>query len=81
MPMSRFFQEFEEFAMRGNVVDLAVGLVIGAAFGAIVNSLVNDVVMPPIGLVMGNIDFSNLFINMSHQDIHPWRPRVRPARR
>jgi len=66
--VSGFFQEFKEFAMRGNVVDLAVGLVIGAAFGAIVNSLVNDVIMPPIGLIAGNIDFSNLFINLSGQD-------------
>lgn len=66
--MSGLFQEFKEFAMRGNVVDLAVGLVIGAAFGAIVNSLVNDIIMPPIGLIMGNIDFSNLFVNMSGQE-------------
>jgi large conductance mechanosensitive channel len=66
--MSGFFQEFKEFAMRGNVVDLAVGIVIGAAFGTIVNSLVNDVIMPPIGLVMGNVDFSDLFINLSGQD-------------
>jgi large conductance mechanosensitive channel len=66
--MSGFFQEFKEFAMRGNVVDLAVGIVIGAAFGAIVNSLVNDVIMPPIGLIMGNVDFSDLFINLSGQE-------------
>jgi len=66
--MAGFFQEFKEFAMRGNVVDLAVGLVIGAAFGAIVNSLVNDIIMPPIGLAMGNVDFSDLFINLSGQD-------------
>jgi len=66
--MAGFVQEFKEFAMRGNVVDLAVGLVIGAAFGAIVNSLVNDIIMPPIGLVMGNVDFSDLFINLSGQD-------------
>jgi large conductance mechanosensitive channel len=66
--MSGFFQEFKEFAMRGNVVDLAVGLVIGAAFGSIVTSLVNDIIMPPIGLVMGNVDFSDLFINLSGQD-------------
>jgi large conductance mechanosensitive channel len=66
--MSGFFQEFKEFAMRGNVVDLAVGLVIGAAFGAIVNSLVNDIIMPPIGLVMGNADFSDLFVNLSGQE-------------
>jgi large conductance mechanosensitive channel len=66
--MSGLLQEFKEFAMRGNVVDLAVGLIIGAAFGAIVNSLVADVIMPPIGLVMGNVDFSDLFINLSGQD-------------
>ena len=66
--MSGFLQEFKEFAMRGNVVDLAVGLVIGAAFGTIVTSLVNDVIMPPIGLVMGNVDFSDLYINLSGQD-------------
>jgi large conductance mechanosensitive channel len=65
--MSGFFREFKEFAMRGNVVDMAVGIVIGAAFGAIVNSLVKDVIMPPIGLVTGNIDFSDLFINLSGQ--------------
>jgi large conductance mechanosensitive channel len=56
------FKEFKEFAMRGNVVDMAVGIIIGAAFGTIVNSLVQDVIMPPIGLLLGNIDFSNLFL-------------------
>lgn len=55
------FKEFKEFAMRGNVVDMAVGIIIGAAFGAIVKSLVSDVLMPPIGLLMGNVDFANLF--------------------
>ena len=55
-------KEFKEFAMRGNVVDMAVGIVIGAAFGTIVKSLVADVLMPPIGLLMGGVDFSNLFI-------------------
>lgn len=54
--------EFQEFAMRGSVVDLAVGIIIGAAFGDIVKSLVNDVIMPPIGLLLGNVDFSNLYI-------------------
>ncbi len=58
-------QEFKAFAMRGNVVDLAVGVVIGAAFGKIVSSFVSDVLMPPIGLLLGKIDFSNLFINLS----------------
>jgi large conductance mechanosensitive channel len=55
------FKEFKEFAMRGNVVDMAVGIVIGAAFGTIIKSLVADVIMPPIGLLMGNVDFSSLF--------------------
>lgn len=55
-------KEFKEFAMRGNVVDMAVGIVIGAAFGTIVKSLVSDVIMPPIGLILGNVDFSNLFL-------------------
>jgi large conductance mechanosensitive channel len=56
------FKEFREFVMRGNVVDMAVGIVIGAAFGAIIKSLVDDVIMPPIGLLLGNADFSNMFI-------------------
>lgn len=56
------FKEFKEFAMRGNVVDMAVGIVIGAAFGTIIKSLVADVIMPPIGLLLGGVDFSNLFI-------------------
>ena len=55
-------KDFKEFAMRGNVVDMAVGIIIGAAFGTIVKSLVADVIMPPIGLLLGNVDFSNLFI-------------------
>ncbi|MBW7852135.1 MAG: large conductance mechanosensitive channel protein MscL [Rhodospirillales bacterium] len=57
--------EFKEFISRGNVIDLAVGIIIGAAFTAIVNSLVADIIMPPIGYVMGGIDFSNYFINLS----------------
>jgi large conductance mechanosensitive channel len=55
-------KEFKEFAMRGNVVDMAVGIVIGAAFGKIVSSVVADVMMPPIGLLLGGVDFSNLFV-------------------
>jgi large conductance mechanosensitive channel len=55
-------KEFKEFAMKGNVIDLAVGVVIGGAFGLIVTSLVNDVLMPPIGLLTGGVDFSNLFV-------------------
>ncbi|MFC2093857.1 large conductance mechanosensitive channel protein MscL [Bacteroidota bacterium] len=56
------FKEFKEFAVKGNVVDMAVGIIIGAAFGAIVNSFVADVIMPPVGLLLGGIDFSNFFI-------------------
>lgn len=58
-------KEFKEFAMRGNVVDLAVGVIIGAAFGKIVTSTVNDILMPPIGLALGKVDFANLFVNLS----------------
>src|SRR5436853_2428614 len=57
-------KEFKEFAMRGNVVDLAVGVVIGAAFGKIVTSMVSDIIMPPIGKVMGGVNFSDLFVNL-----------------
>ena len=55
------FKEFKEFIMRGNVLDLAIGIIIGAAFSTIVNSLVKDIIMPPIGLALGNVDFNNLF--------------------
>ncbi len=58
-------KEFREFVMRGNVLDLAVGVIIGASFGKIVSSLTNDVIMPPIGLLLGKVDFSNLFVNLS----------------
>ena len=57
-------KEFKEFAMRGNVVDMAVGIIIGAAFGTIVKSVVDDVIMPPIGLLLGNVDFTDLFITL-----------------
>jgi large conductance mechanosensitive channel len=60
-------KEFKEFAMRGNVVDMAVGIIIGAAFGKIVSSLVNDVVMPPIGLLLGKVDFSQLAITLTEK--------------
>jgi large conductance mechanosensitive channel len=62
------FKEFREFIMRGNVVDLAIAVIIGAAFGKIITSFVEDVLMPPIGLALGNVDFSNLFINLSGKD-------------
>jgi large conductance mechanosensitive channel len=58
-------KEFREFAMRGNVVDMAVGIIIGAAFGKIINSFVSDVLMPPIGVLLGKVDFANLFLNLS----------------
>ena len=58
-------KEFKEFVMRGNVIDLAIGIIIGAAFGKVVTSFVSDILMPPIGLVLGNVDFANLFINLS----------------
>ena len=61
------FKEFKEFAMKGNVLDMAVGIIIGAAFGKIISSFVADVLMPPIGLLLGNMDFSNLFISLSKQ--------------
>lgn len=60
-------KEFKEFALKGNVVDLAVGLVIGAAFGRIVSSLVDDVIMPPIGYLLGKVDFSSLFVSLTGQ--------------
>ncbi len=62
--MSKMLKEFKEFAMRGNVVDLAVGIIIGAAFGRIVTSIVNDIIMPPIGKLMGNVNFGDLFVSL-----------------
>jgi large conductance mechanosensitive channel len=61
-------KEFKEFAMRGNVIDLAVGIIIGAAFTSVVNSLVKDIIMPPIGYVMNGIDFSNFFLVLKGED-------------
>lgn len=61
-------KEFRDFAMRGNVLDLAVGFIMGAAFGKIVTSLVSDIIMPPIGLILGKVDFSSLYINLSGKD-------------
>lgn len=59
------FKEFKDFAMKGNVLDLAIAVIMGTAFGAIIKSLVDDVIMPPIGLLLGNINFADLFINLS----------------
>jgi large conductance mechanosensitive channel len=63
------FKEFKEFAMRGNVLDLAIGVIIGAAFGGIVTSLVNDVIMPPIGLALGGLDFKDYFVALRSTDL------------
>jgi large conductance mechanosensitive channel len=66
LPEERFmFKEFKQFAMRGNVLDMAVGIIIGAAFGQIVTSFVQDILMPPLGRLIGHVDFSNLFVNLS----------------
>jgi large conductance mechanosensitive channel len=61
-------KEFKEFAMRGSVLDMAIGIVIGAAFGKIIASLVDDIIIPPIGLALGNVDFANLFLNLSGKE-------------
>jgi len=63
------FKEFKEFAMRGNVLDLAIGVIIGLAFGAVVTSLVNDIIMPPIGLLMGGLDFKDYFLVLGSQQV------------
>ncbi len=63
--MKNIINEFKEFALKGNVVDLAVGIIIGTAFNKIVNSLVSDIIMPPLGLLLGGVNFSELFINLS----------------
>jgi large conductance mechanosensitive channel len=72
-------KEFKEFAIKGNVLDLAVGIIIGAAFGKIVTSFVNDVLMPPIGMVIGKVDFSNLFIDLTGRITHPSPKQRQPA--
>lgn len=71
--------EFKKFALRGNVVDMAVGIIIGAAFGAIVNSMVKDILMPPIGLLLGNVDFSNLFITLQEGAVKGPYPSLKAA--
>jgi large conductance mechanosensitive channel len=67
--MLNVLKEFREFAVKGNVIDLAVGVVIGASFNKIVTSLVNDIIMPPLGIILGKVDFSNMFINLSGQPV------------
>ena len=63
-----FLQEFKEFALKGNVIDLAIAFIMGGAFGTIINSVVNDIIMPPVGLLLGGVDFSNLFIMLKAGD-------------
>ena len=75
------WKEFRAFLMRGNVLDLAVGIIIGVAFGTIVNTLVNDVIMPPIGLALGKVDFSNLFLLLHDGPKAPRRTRRWPRQR
>ena len=65
---NKILNEFKAFIMRGNVMDMAIGVIIGGAFGKIISSLVSDVLMPPIGRLMGGVDFSNLFINLGNRD-------------
>ena len=65
------FKEFREFAVKGNAIDLAVGIIIGAAFGKIVSSIVADIIMPPIGLLLGGVDFSNLFVTLRGEGGYP----------
>ena len=67
--MSGFLKDFKDFAIKGNVMDMAVGVIIGGAFGKIVASLVNDIVMPPIGKIVGGVDFNNLFINLTDKNV------------
>ena len=75
------FKEFKEFAMRGNVVDMAVGIIIGAAFGGIVSSFVADIIMPPIGIALGNVDFSNLYAILKEGNIPPPYPSLAEAKK
>ncbi|MBE0426054.1 MAG: large-conductance mechanosensitive channel protein MscL [Nitrospirae bacterium] len=74
------FKEFKEFAVKGNVVDMAVGIIIGAAFGGIVTSFVADIIMPPIGIALGNVDFANLHIILKEGNIPPPYPSLDEAK-
>jgi large conductance mechanosensitive channel len=67
----RMLQDFKAFIMRGNVIDMAVGIIVGIAFGLVINSLVNDIIMPPIGLALGNVDFTNLFVVLKEGPLTP----------
>jgi len=73
--MKKLWKEFQEFIIRGNAIDLAVGVIIGAAFGSVITSVVNDIIMPPIGLLLGKVDFSDLYIHLN-PNIVPLPPRT-----
>lgn len=75
----KFLEDFKQFAMRGNVIDMAVGIIIGGAFGKIVSSLVADIIMPPIGLLIGGVDFTDLKITLKHAVLSPQGEVVSPA--
>ncbi|MDR2009279.1 MAG: large-conductance mechanosensitive channel protein MscL [Bacteroidales bacterium] len=77
--MKKFFEEFKKFAMRGNVVDMAVGIILGGAFGKIVSSLVSDIIMPPIGLLLGGVNFSDLKITLKDAALNPDTGILDPA--
>jgi large conductance mechanosensitive channel len=77
--MKKFFLEFRQFAMRGNVLDMAVGIIIGAAFGKIITSLVNDIIMPPIGILLGGVDFKDLAITLKHAVVDTGGVEISPA--
>ena len=76
---SKFLEDFKKFAMRGNVVDMAVGIIIGGAFGKIVSSLVSDIIMPPIGLLVGGVNFTDLKINLAQAVLSPTGEVIKPA--
>ena len=76
-----FYNEFKDFAVRGNVLDMAIGVVIGGAFGQITTSLVNNVIMPPLGMMIGKIDFSNLFIALDGKEYASLKAAAEQARR
>ena len=67
--MKKILEEFKKFAMQGSMIDLAVGIIIGGVFGKIIDSLVKDVIMPPIGLLLGKVDFTNLYVQLTHRDV------------
>jgi large conductance mechanosensitive channel len=74
-------EEFKKFLITGNVIDMAVGFIFGAAFATVIKSLVSNIIMPPIGLLMGGVDFSSLFIALDGKETHPWQRSIQPVLR